>query len=237
VTTDSAPSSSQQGAKPAVVPPTKKRTRPIPAPERRIKRQNAFYHISNAEEGPWKAPGGYHPNRDGTHPTREPRPAPERPTPPASSSLHQHVSRPRASGSRGEGNRLPPPYSLFPPRPPAPQQSQASPSLPAPPLPQAMSTRTLALLKAATTLPTQPAPIPRREGPSLYTQWWFARTQPVAPGPGTPQSRPYPPTTAHITPADPPPSPKRKREDAEDATDDEKALVKKRSRRPSDDID
>jgi hypothetical protein len=221
-----------------VVPPTSKPTLPIPAPERRIRRQNAFYHISNAEEGPWKAPGGYHPYRDGTHPTRG-RPMPERPASPSPHSLHPPVSRPRVLDSRGEGNHLPSPYSISPFRLPAPQGSQPSLSLSAPPLPQAKGSHTLPLPEATITpaLPTQPASTPRtrplrREGAFLHVSW-FARTPFRAPGPGIFQPPPYPPTTAPTTPAAPLPSPKRKREDAGDTIDSDEALDKKRARRPS----
>ena len=238
-TDSTAPSS--QGAGSVVAPPTNKPTRPVPAPERRIRRQNAFYHISNAEEAPWKAPGGYHPHRSGTHPTRG-RPTPERPASPSPQPLHPPASRQRVSDSRGDGNHLPPPHPHPPSRLPAQQGSQSSPSLPAPPIPQAKGTPTLPPPETTVTLPIQPAPTPRtrplrREG-AFYHVSWFARTPYVAPGPGIFQPPPHPPTTAPVTPAAPPPSPKRKREDVGDTIDDEEASDKKRTRRPStDDVD
>ncbi|KAF9654071.1 hypothetical protein BDM02DRAFT_3107313 [Thelephora ganbajun] len=240
VATDSVPSSSQ-GAESAVGPPANWPTRPIPAPERRIRRQNAFYHISNAEEAPWRAPGGYHPYCDGTHPTRG-RSTPERSAPPSPRSLHPPVSPQRVPDSRGGSDHLSPPDSPSPLRLPAPQESQSSPSLPIPPLPQARGTPTLPLPEATTTLPSQPAPTPRtrplrREGAFYHTSW-LARAPFRAPGPGIFQPPPYPPTTASTPPAAPLPSPKRKREDTEDSTDGDEASDKKRTRRPSaDDVD
>lgn len=73
--------SSGQGTEPTAVLRTNTRTRQTLDPKRRIRRHNAFYHISNAEEPPWTAPGGYHPYRDGGHPSPD-RPASKRPAHP-----------------------------------------------------------------------------------------------------------------------------------------------------------
>ena len=209
----------------------------MPPPERRIRRQNAFYHASDAEEAPWKAPGGYHPPRDDTPSTRG-RPTPERPETPSPLSLHPPVSRPRTLDSRGEGSALPPPYSAIPPRHPAPQGSRPSRFLPAPPLPQARGAPPFpppGVTITTTTLPTQPAL--GMEG-MLCGLSYFAGTALRTPGPSIFRPPPHPPTTASITPAAALPPPKRKRKDAEDTTDGDKALDKKRPRRPpSDDVD
>ena len=80
-----------------VVPQTSTRTRPTPDRRRRIRRHNAIHHISNAEESAWTAPGGYHPYRDGGHPTPN-RTAPNWPP-------HHPLRFSESQGARG----LPPP--------------------------------------------------------------------------------------------------------------------------------
>lgn len=228
VATDSTPSSGE-GAGLAVGPPVNQPTLPIPAAGRRIRRQNAFYHIPGAEEAPWKVPSDvdYRPFQNGT-PTRG-GPTPGRST---SSSLGPPASSRRESCSHGEGNRPPLPYSVSPFRFPAMQRSHPSTSLTTRPLPQAMG---------PPTLPARSAP---RTGPlyrdnTLYQVSWFARTPFRAPGSGISQPPPPPPTAVPAVPSTPFPSPKRKREDAGDGKDDGEASDKKRPRRhpSSDDVD
>lgn len=224
-----------------VGPRANKPALPALASERRIKRQNAFYHVSNAEEGPWKAPGGYYPHRDDTHLTRG-RPMPERPISQSPSSIHPPVSRRHVLGSPGEGNHLLPPYSASRFRLPAPQGSRSSPSLSTSPLPQAKGAPTLPLPEATTTIttfltqqaPTSRTPPLRKEG-AFYHVSWFTRTPFRTPGPGVSQPPPYPPTTAPSASTTPLSSPKRKREDAGDTIDGDEALDKKRTRHPSPD--
>ena len=241
VATNSALSPSK-AAESTAKPQASKPTLPIPAPDPRIKRQNALHHTSNAEGAPWKAPRGHNPPHEGAHPTRG-RPTPERPASPSSTPLHPSVSSRRVSDSRGEGDHLPPPYSAFQPRLPAPQGSQSSPSPIVPPPPQAEGAPTLPLPEAGTTIPapTQPATTsrtrPLRREAAFYHVSLLARAPYRAPGPGIFQPPPYPPTTAPTTPAAPLSSPKRKRGDTGDATDADEALGKKRTRRSSDDVD
>lgn len=233
----------QPGAEPVAKPPTNKPALPTPAPERRIRRQNAFYHISDAEEAPWRAPEGHHPHSDGTHPTRG-TPTPERPESPSPPSLHPPASRSRVSDYCGEGDRLPLPNLLSPFRLSAPQGSQPPTHLPAPPLPQASGVPTLPSPEAGALIPalaTQPAPTsPTRplRGEGVLYQAWFSQTPLSGPAPFTFPPHPYTPTMAPTTPPNPLQSLKRKREDAGDSIDGDNASNKKRTRRPSsDDVD
>ena len=84
------------------------------------------------------------------------------------------------------------------------------------------------------TFPPAPTPNTRLLGrePAFYHISSIAGTPFVTPGPGIFQPPPYPSRTAPLPP------PKRKRVDDGDVIDDDEALDKKRSRRPStDDVD
>jgi len=232
--TSSTPSPTQ-GVESTMEPRPSIQTRPIPAPERRVRRRNAFYHISNAEEAPWKAPGGYHPCHDDTRTTQGKKFIAKRPASPSSPSL-------RVPDSPGKGNHLPPPYSPPSLRLP-PLRASATSSLPTPPPPQERITLPpFAAVAALSTLPILPAPTPRTrplhmEG-AFYHLSWFERTPFTAPGPGI--FRPPPRVPTPMPTASPAflSSPKRKREDVEDTLDSDEASDKKRARRPStDDID
>lgn len=227
-------------------PLTRKPALPTPAPDRQIRRQGAFYHVPG-EEAPWKAPGGYNPRPDGTHPTYCTS-TPERPASRPPPFIHPPVSRPRVSDFHTQGNppsrNLLSPFQLLPP-----QGSQPSHSLPAPPLPQADSAPTLPLREVGAitpAVPTQPVSTSRTHslfgegalvGLSFFLQTPFRALGPN-PSSGTLQSPPRLLIPAPTTPVTPNPSPKRKREDTGDAIDGDEASDKKRARRPpSDDID
>lgn len=190
---------------------------------RRIKREPAFYHLSNEEEAPWKAPGGYYPHQDDT----QGNPTDEWPANQSSPSLHPLVLGQRIPDSCHEGNRLPP--VLY-----SPQQGSQSSSLPAPP--QGVSN--LPPIETLLGLPPitfPPLPTPRirplRREPAFYHISPIAGAQSVAPGPDIFQLPLYPPTAASTTPAAPLPSLKREREDVEDDIDGDELSNKKRPRR------
>jgi len=231
-----------KSAGPVAKPPTRKPALPTPAPDRRIRRQGAFYHLADEEEAPWKAPGGCNPRPDGTHPTQG-RPTPKRPASRSTPSIHPPVSRSSVSDFHDEGNHLPSPNLLSPFRLPASQGSQPSHSLPAPPLPQADGAPTLPPREAGTVtpVPTQPVSTPRTRplfgGNALFGISWIPRTPLRALGPGISLPPPCLPITAPTTPAAHNRSPKRKREDTGDAVDGDEASDKKRARRPPSDVD
>ena len=214
-------------------------TRPIVAPERRIRRRNAFYHISNAEEAPWKAPGGYYPYHDGTRTTRGKKITAKRPASPSPPSLHPPVSHQRVPNSPGEGDHSPPPQSPPSLRLPPLRISEFS-SFPNPPPPQERITLPpFAAVAALSTLPILPAPTPRirpldREGGFCHLSW-LERAPFKAPGPGIFQPPPRVPTPMPTTSPAFLSSPKRKREDVEDTLDSDEASDKKRAHRPSTD--
>lgn len=216
--TSSSPSSSQ-GAGPIAKASTSKPPLPIPASGRQIKRQDAFYHISNAEGAPWKAPGGHHPYHNSAYPAHG-NPTPGRPAFTSPHSLQSPLSVSCVEFSYGNGEAV----TLIPDVPMPLSQFGSTPA-------QVMSAPTLPPTRV-TTIITQPAhnlhPRPlRREGAFNG----LAQAPFRAPGPGISQPPPYPPTMAPTTPAAPTPPPKRKREDAGDTTDGDKALDRKRTRR------
>jgi len=224
-------------------PLTRRPALPTPAPDCRIKKQGAFYHLSDKEEAPWKAPGGRNPRPDGTHPTRgvsTPGWPASRPPP----SIHPPVSRSGVTDVRNDGNRLPKRNLLSPFQLAAPRGSQPSHSLPAPPLPQADGAPTLPLREAGaitSALPTQAVSTPHRyslfgEG-TLVGISLFPPPQYTVLGPGFSPPPSRLPIMAPTTPATPSQSPKRKREYTGDAVDGDEALDKKRARRAPSDVD
>ncbi|KAF9793039.1 hypothetical protein BJ322DRAFT_1032674 [Thelephora terrestris] len=223
VACDSAPPSSQ-GVGSAVVHPTRKPGHLTPAPERLIRRQNAFYHISDAEVPPWKIPGGYYPYHYSTDPTFG-RITPEQPASAPPVSLHPPIVQHRALDPRNGRDTLPSPDSpsLSPLPPPQEFQSLSS------------ETRGIFTEAPATfgTLTTQPASTPRTHllrGESAFSYASrLSQPQFVAPGHSNLQSPPHPLTLTSNTPAVPTSSPKRKREDAEHG---DEASDKKRTRSP-----
>ena len=222
VARDSTPPSTQDAGS-MVVPATGRPNHLAPATEQPIRRQNAFYHISNAEDSPWKAPGGYYPLHHGTNPTLG-RTTPEQPASPPLAPLH-----PPGLGHRSHGGGDTSSSSSSPSLPSLPHSQESQPLL--------SETRGIAT-KAAPTLgtgTTQPAPSPRplrREDAFCHVSW-LSQPPFVSPGPSTFQSPPTPPTTTSTTPAALNSLPKRKREDAEDAENGDEASDKKRIRRPS----
>lgn len=228
--TNSSPLSGQ-GAEPAVEPQISTPDLPTPLLERRIRREHAFCHTPNTEEAPWKALGGYHPYRHGTHPTQD-RPIPEWPASPFSLSLNLPPLRHGVSDSRDEGNRLPAPCPLPPLRLLVQQgylrlpHAQGAPALPPP---AATTTLPAFNIRPVQTLRSYPS---HREG-EIGESLWFPQPPFVVPNPGIFQPLPCPPkmvptaSAAFLSPQ------KRKREDVGGVIDDEEASDKKHPRRPS----
>lgn len=213
---DSAPSSGQ-GTSSVVVPPTNGQTRPAPPPERMIKREPAFYHVSNKAKDPWRAPGGYYPGSDGTHPTHG-RCTHQRPPSSTTVSLNPLVSRHGVSDAHGGSGNLPSPS---PSGLPASQQHQQCPFPVGCAFPVVTTTTQTTSISSAYPVLT-----------SSGVMWLPSQPSLVAPNSSISQPPPYPPTTATGAAASTP-SPKRKREDAGDNVDSDEASDEKRFRRSS----
>ena len=231
--------SPSKSAESVAKPPTRKPALPTPAPNRRIRRQGAFYHLSDEEEAPWKAPGGCNPRPDGTHPTQG-RFRAERPALRSPPSVHPPVIRSSVSAFYGDGTHLLSRNLLSPFRLPAPQGSQPSHSLPAPPLPQADSAPTFPLREAGAIIPAIPAqPVSTSHTrPFLWECSLLGIPTPFRPlGPSIPPPSLCLQITAPTRPTTPNRSPKRKREDTGDVVAGDEASDKKRPRLPPSDVD